>query len=269
MDEARAKGRPGRTAALKPEHGPILEDIAREPPRSSMDEFTREFNRRSGLNVCSATVRAALRRAGITRMRRIRQPTARAAVPGGRPLRVGSTDRHRRQDGASGMNTDLTDAEWALMADLFERRGGRGASPVHERRPLVVDTLGVRLAVTITAASVQDRDGAAPVVAQARTQTPGLKKLYADAADGGQCALTLEKPHGISVEIVRHPGNRATGTWPLAQPPPRPDVAPTGFVVQAKRWVVERAHAWNERARRSLPLDWPGNLFQKHPLRPS
>lgn len=25
-----------------------------------------------------------------------------------------------------------------------------------------------------------------------------------------------------------------------------------GFVVQAKRWVVERTHAWNERARRLI-----------------
>jgi putative transposase len=45
----------------------------------------------------------------------------------------------------------------------------------------VVDTLGLLLAVTITAASVQDRDAAAPVVAQACAKIPGLKKLYAEA----------------------------------------------------------------------------------------
>jgi transposase len=347
MNEAQVKGRPGRKAALTAEHGPILEGIARELPRSSMDELTREFNRRSGLNVCSATVRAALRRAGITRMRPIRKPAERAAVQGAKPLRVGYTSKHRRQDGASGMNTDLTDAEWALMADLFERRGGPGAPAVHERRHLVnacfyvvrtgcawrllpksfppwravysafrtwaragafevvhdrlrqqwrdrigrapeptaaiidaqstrstaqggdtgfdagkkvkgrkrhlvVDTLGLLLAVTITAASVQDRDGAAPVVAQACAKVPGLKKLYADAAYGGKCAMAIEKAHGISVEIVRHPGNRATGTWQLAQQPLWPDVVAKGFVVQAKRWVVERTHAWNERARRLI-----------------
>jgi hypothetical protein len=28
--------------------------------------------------------------------------------------------------------------------------------------------------------------------------------------------------------------------------------APTGFVVMPKRWVVERTHAWNERARRLI-----------------
>jgi len=49
------------------------------------------------------------------------------------------------------------------------------------KRHLVVDTLGLLLAVTITAASVQDRDAAAPVVAQACAKIPGLKKLYAEA----------------------------------------------------------------------------------------
>jgi putative transposase len=347
MDEGQVKRRPGRKAVMTAEHGAVLQAIASELPRSSMDELTREFNRRSGLGVCSATVRAALRQAGITRMRPTRKPAERAAVQGGKPLRVGYTAKHRRQDGASGMNTDLTDAEWALVAELFERRGSRGAPAVHERRRLVnacfyvvrtgcawrllpksfphwravysafrgwaragtfevvhdrlrqqwrdrigrapeptaaiidaqstrstaqggdtgfdagkkvkgrkrhlvVDTLGLLLAVTITAASVQDRDGAAPVVAQACAKVPGLKKLYADAAYGGKCATAIEKTHGISVEIVRHPGNRATGTWQVAQQPLWPDVVAKGFVVQAKRWVVERTHAWNERARRLI-----------------
>ena len=78
----------------------------------------------------------------------------------------------------------------------------------------VVDALGLPLAVMVTAASVKDRD--------------------------------------ISVEIVRHPGNRSTGTWQDAQQPVCPEVVPRGFVVQAMRWVVERNHAWNERARRLI-----------------
>jgi putative transposase len=261
---------------------------------------------------------------------------------------VGYTDMHRREDGSSGMNTDLTDAEWALVADLFERKGGRGAPPRHARkhvvdacayivrtgcawrllpksfppwrgvykafsrwaaagtfeamhdrlrkqwrdrvgrdpeptaaiidaqstrstaqggmsgfdagkkvkgrkRHLVVDTLGLLLAVTVTSASVQDRDGAAPVVAQAFAKVPGLKKLYTDAAYGGQCAQNIEKAHpGLSVEVVRHPGNRSTGTWQDVQQPLWPETVASGFVVQAKRWVVERTHAWNERARRLI-----------------
>ena len=133
------------------------------------------------------------------------------------------------------------------------------------KRHLVVDTLGLLLAVTVTAASVQDRDAAEPVVAKAYAKVPGLKALFADAAYGGRCAEAIEKTHGIAVHIVRHPGNRTTGTWQTEQQPLWPEVVPKGFVVQAKRWVVERTHAWNERARRLIahhdrsdwaPLAW-------------
>jgi putative transposase len=347
MGEKTQRRRPGRTAILTEAHLPLLVSIATELPRSSLDELTREFNRRSGLNLCSATVRKGLRQAGVTRMRPIRKAVARAAVQGASPIRVGYSDRHRRSDGISGMNTDVTDAEWDLIADLFERKGGRGAPPTHERRVLVnaccyvvrtgcawrllpksfppwravykafrtwaqagtfeamhdrlrqqwrdrvgrapdptaaiidaqstrstaqggdtgfdagkkvkgrkrhlvVDTLGLLLAVTVTAASVQDRDGAPAVVALACAKVPGLKLLHADAAYGGKCAHALEKDHGIRVDIARHPGNRTTGTWQTSQQPLWPDVVPKGFVVQAKRWVVERTHAWNERARRLI-----------------
>lgn len=118
----------------------------------------------------------------------------------------------------------------------------------------MVDTLGLLLAVTVTSAAVQDRDAAALVVAhQAMAKVPGLRKLCTDAAYGSQCAQAIEKAYpALNVEVVRHPGNRSTGTWQNAQPPLWPEVVPSGFVVQAKRWVVERTHAWNERARRLI-----------------
>jgi transposase len=353
-------GKPGRKPSLSAQHTAVLCAITREQPRSSLDEVTRELLRRTGVKVNPVTVRKALREAGIERLKPIRRASERAPVQGGTPVRYGYTAAHRRTDGPSGMNTDLTDAEWALVRDLFERDGQRGAPPRFERRVmvnaccyalrtgcawrllpktfpawqavymsfkrwaaagtfeamhdrlrqqwrdrmgrapepsaaiidaqstrstaqggntgfdagkkvkgrkrhLVVDTLGLLLAVTVTAASVQDRDAAADVVSQACDKVPGLKKLYADAAYGGKCAQAIEQTHGISVEIVRHPGNRSTGTWQDAQTPLWPEVVAKGFVVQAKRWVVERTHAWNERARRLMahhdrsnwaPLAW-------------
>lgn len=352
--------RAGRKPSLNAQHVAALRAITAEQPRSSLDEVTRELFRRTGAKVSTVTVRKALREAGIKRLKPLRRAGERAATQGAAPARYGYTARHRRTDGASGMNTDLTDAEWALAADLFERNGQRGAPPRYERRQmvnaccyvlrtgcpwrllpktfppwhavykafsrwaaadlfetlhdrlrqqwrervgkapeptaaiidaqstrstaqggntgfdagkkvkgrkrhLVVDTLGLLLALTVTAASVQDRDAAAPVVAQACAKVPGLKKLYADGAYGGKCAQAIEQTHGISVEIVRHPGNRSTGTWQDAQQPLWPEVVAKGFVVQAKRWVVERTHAWNERARRLMvhhdrsdwaPLAW-------------
>jgi Transposase DDE domain len=103
------------------------------------------------------------------------------------------------------------------------------------KRHVVLDTLGLLLAITVTAASVQVRDADAQVFALACAKVPGLKKLYADGAYGGKCAEAVEATHGISVEIVRHPGNRSTGTWQDAQQPLFPETVAKGFIVQAKR----------------------------------
>lgn len=115
------------------------------------------------------------------------------------------------------------------------------------KRHLVVDTLGLLLAVSVTAASVQDRDGAPPVVAQACEKHASLEKLYADSAYSGRCAETIEQSHFISVEIVRRPSR--LGAWNDSQLSLWPQQS-APFVVLPKRWVVERTHAWVERWRR-------------------
>lgn len=97
------------------------------------------------------------------------------------------------------------------------------------------------------------------MIAQAHAKAPTIKRLYGDCAYAGKCALAIEKEHGSVVEIVRHPGNRTTGTWHDTQEQEQtleqaqqPEAKPAGFVLQAKRWVVERTHAWNERSRRLM-----------------
>jgi putative transposase len=129
--------RPGRKPSLNTEHAAVLRAITREQPRSSLDEVTRELFRRAGVKVSTVTVRKALREAGIERLKPLRRAGERAAVQGAAPTRYGYTGAHRRADGASGMNTDLTDAEWALVGDLFEREGQRGAPARYERRHMV------------------------------------------------------------------------------------------------------------------------------------
>ena len=121
------------------------------------------------------------------------------------------------------------------------------------KQHLLVDTLGLLLAVTVTAASVQDRDAAPALVAQACAKVSGLQKLYADGAYAGKCKEDIEVAHPtLDVEIVRHPHHRNTGTWDDVQQRLFPDPPAKDFVVLAKRWVVERTHAWNERARRLM-----------------
>jgi len=52
---------------------------------------------------------------------------------------------------------------------------------------LVVDTLGLLLAISVTAASVQDRDAAHPVVQAAINKYPSIQTLFADSGDAGEC----------------------------------------------------------------------------------
>lgn len=114
------------------------------------------------------------------------------------------------------------------------------------KRHLVVDTLGILLAVCITAASVPDREAAAAVVAQACVKTGTLQQLYADSAYGGRCAEAVARDCGLKVNIVRRPPK--SGAWLSAQQRLWPAIET--FPVLPQRWVVERSHAWNERWRR-------------------
>lgn len=122
------------------------------------------------------------------------------------------------------------------------------------KRHLVVDTLGLLLAISITAASVQDRDGAHPVVASAMAKYPSIRTLFVDGGYAGRCAQTVSQCHGIKVDVVRHPASRNVGRLVDTRQGDLFTVQAdaTGFVVLAKRWVVERTHAWNERARRLI-----------------
>ena len=336
----------GRPPALKPEHVVLLRTIVLETPHATLGELAAELQRRGSVRVCESTIRRSLRAQGIVRLIPKRKGYEAPGSGEAGHKRYGYTIAHRRQTGLQ-YSTDLTDAEWALVADLFERPAGQRGTPAHyERRELVnaccyvlrtgcawrllplnfapwqavykafvrwveldafeqmhdrlrqqwrlrmgrhaqpsaavidaqatrssaqggesgfdagkkvkgrkrhivVDTLGLLLAVIVTAASVQDRDGAAQVVAQACRKAPTIERLYTDAAYGGHCAHAIEQAHDIRVEVVRRPGNRSTGTLhdprQSVQPPPT-----AGFVVQPKRWVVERTHAWGERWRRMV-----------------
>ena len=95
------------------------------------------------------------------------------------------------------------------------------------KRHLLVDTLGLLLAVSVTSANVQDRDGAVAVVAvvaQACAKLPTLKRLDVDGAYAGQCAQALHAAHHIELEVVRHPAIAMpeSSTTQGKQQPPRP-----------------------------------------------
>jgi transposase len=121
------------------------------------------------------------------------------------------------------------------------------------KRHLLTDTLGLLLAVLITGANVQDRDGAHSLVAEGLRKYPTVQTIFMDSAYAGNCKRTLESVHeGLRVDVVRHPADRTVGRLVQAGQQEIPLDRPTRgtFIPLPKRWVVERTNAWNLRPRR-------------------
>ena len=97
------------------------------------------------------------------------------------------------------------------------------------KRNALVDTDGRALVLQVGSASIQDRDGAVPLLAKSRNRFPFIERVFADSAYAGQ---QLANATQIAIEIVRA----------------KPDQI--GFAVQPRRWVVERFFAWINRNRR-------------------
>ena len=71
------------------------------------------------------------------------------------------------------------------------------------KRHIVVDTLGLLLAVAVHPANIQDRDGAKLVLARMLGQYPWLKVIWADGAYGGKLVQWAKEVGGWSLELVR------------------------------------------------------------------
>ena len=85
----------------------------------------------------------------------------------------------------------------------------------------------------VHAASVQDRDGAALVLSKGVRRRPFIATIFADAGYRGPRVRQAARCSGRwRIEIVK----RSDRT--------------KGFVVEAKRWIVERTLAWISRNRR-------------------
>jgi len=113
------------------------------------------------------------------------------------------------------------------------------------KRHILVDTIGLLLAVHVHAANIADRDGAKLLLAGLAERFPRLAKLWVDAACQGPCAAWITETLGWMVEVVRKPR-----TWVRVPADQEPPERPAGFQVLPRRWVVERTFAWLGRYRR-------------------
>ena len=102
------------------------------------------------------------------------------------------------------------------------------------KRHILVDTLGLILAVFVTPANCTERDGAKQVLQQVGGWLPRLRKLWADGGYSGENFAQWVRANWpkLEVEIVK-----------------RSD-ATKGFTVLPRRWIVERTLAWLMRHRR-------------------
>jgi hypothetical protein len=116
----------GRPPALKSEHIAVLRAIVMEQAQASLQEIASELHRRCNVHVCEATIRSALRAQGIVRIKAAKREYT-ATKPA---KRYGYTAAHRRED-VPLYSTNLTDTEWELVADLFERAPVLQGTPVH------------------------------------------------------------------------------------------------------------------------------------------
>ncbi len=117
------------------------------------------------------------------------------------------------------------------------RRGYDAGKKINgTKRHIAVDVLGLLLTVLVTAASVQDRDAAKPLLWDLRRAFPAIKLAWADGGYAGKLvtwARTRLKPK-LTLEIVKRPDDLHT------------------FQVLPRRWVVERTLSWITRHRRTV-----------------
>ena len=100
------------------------------------------------------------------------------------------------------------------------------------KRHLLVDVLGLILAVVVHPADIQDRDGARLVFDRVRGLLPRLKKVWADGGYAGQLVEWVKSSFRWVLQIVRRPAEAC------------------GFEALPHRWIVERTFGWFNRYRR-------------------
>ena len=107
----------------------------------------------------------------------------------------------------------------------------RGKKVAGRKRFVAVDTLGLLWALLVVPASTQDRVGGIALIEKLRTAVKRLRKVWGDshfdtALTEGWCRWGWV---GVVVKKL---------------------VGQVGFVVQPKRWIVERTFGWLNRFRR-------------------
>jgi transposase len=145
-----------------------------------------------------------------SRLRAGRRPTPTAAVI----------------DSASVRGADTVPAR-SRGYDAGKRVNGR-------KRHIAVDTAGLLLAVVVTIAGIQDRDGACRLLTALRARFSTIGLVWADGGYAGRLVTWARTVLAVTVTIVKRTDDLS------------------GFRVIPRRWVVERTLAWISKHRRCV-----------------
>src|SRR5271165_2230351 len=146
-------------------------------------------------------------------------------------VRRNETDHSPRTASIDSQSVDTSSGGEAIGRDNAKNVNGR-------KRHIIVDSLGLLLAVAVTAANVDDAAGAMEVFPKLEGQSlPRLRKVYADNKYHNHALYGwVEESRIYELEIVRRPKEA------------------TGWVTLPIRWTVERTFAWLDKYRR-LSID--------------
>ena len=138
---------------------------------------------------------------------------------------------------APGPSAAIIDSQSVRAAETVSKRSrgfDAGKKINGRKRHIAVDAIGLLLTVLITAAGLQDRDAARPLLWNLRRAFPSVRLAWADGGYAGKLVTWARTRLALTLHIVKRPDDLHT------------------FTVLPRRWVVERTLSWITRHRRTV-----------------